>query len=364
MSQPCGQWQFRVDERGKWRLNNRCKSKAMKPNILLLATIDGIKAEGDFGQPDQIDQFLAFSNDPHFVVEQMADKKDHFLKSCGKINFDLILESKAIVFFQFTFQDIQGLNAFLKEYKPTVLMEAFGNRLKTFVEFLWLVKDSCASVGNIYCIFHHGVAICDPNNYCSSCKGDIKPVTFQSSEIKSAITLLGKHRTSLKTQKPPTPHGLKLTDDFPSAFSNSKSRLSKALLMLQVVRQAEDIGLKIAHYCSCFEILFNSPSDTEGIAHKLAERISFFLFASSAERVTAYDDIREAYRVRCEIFHGKFLGSKRQVVLDQISIKCDELLRKILNKILDSTENAALFSDKGDEFDQHFKDLILGTYQM
>lgn len=358
------QMQFGMDEQGEGRLNNRCKSKAMKPKILLLATIDGIIAEGDFDQPDQIYEFLAFSNNPHFVVEQMTDKKEHFLKSCGEINFKLILGSNAIVFFQITFQDIQVLNAFLKESHPTVLMEAFGNRLKTFVEFLWLVKDSCASVGNIYCIFHHGVATCNPNNYCSSCKGDIKSVTFQRSEIKSAITLFGKYRTSLKTQKLPTQHGLKLTDDFPSVFSNSKSRLSKTLLMLQVVRKTEDIGLKIAHYCSCFEILFNSPTDTEGIAHKLAERISFFLFTSSVERVTAYDVIREAYRVRCEIFHGKFVGPKRQEILEQTSIKCDDLLRKILNRILESAENAALFSDKGDVFDQHFKDLILGTYQM
>jgi hypothetical protein len=133
--------------------------------------------------------------------------------------------------------------------------------------------------------------------------------------------------------------------------------------MLQVVRQTEDIGLKIAHYGSCFEILFNSPSDQEGISHKLAERMAFFLFSSADERVTAYEDIREAYRVRCEIFHGRFLGSDRQARLERISRRCDELLRETLCRILKSPEFAALFADKPKEFDQHFRDLIFGAYE-
>jgi hypothetical protein len=36
MSQPGGQWQFGVDERGKGRLNTQCKSKTMKTKICLL----------------------------------------------------------------------------------------------------------------------------------------------------------------------------------------------------------------------------------------------------------------------------------------------------------------------------------------
>jgi hypothetical protein len=135
-------------------------------------------------------------------------------------------------------------------------------------------------------------------------------------------------------------------EGFPSVFSADQSRLSKGLLMLQAGRQSEDMALKIAHYCACFEILFNSSSGTGEIAHQLAERMAFFLSTSANERVAIYDDVKNAYNVRCEIFHGKFLKPKRQQSVEQTCVTCDDLLRKILHRILTSREFADLFYRK------------------
>ena len=334
-----------------------------EPKILLLATIDGIKAEGNYDESDQIDQYYFFSNDPAFVAEQIADETENVRKQIGEFNFQSILRSRATVFLQQPFTDLHVLSKFLGKHPVASLLQAFRSRLLPFVHFLWLVKDSSASVGNIYCIFPHSVAEGDPNIFCLGCKGNMAPVTFQREEIKSAVNTMASYRTSLKAQKFSTPNALKFTDTFTSEFSADKSRLSKALLMLQVVRQTEDIGLKIAHYCSCFEILFNSPDDMEGISHKLAERMTFFLSSSVNERVNLYEAVREAYRVRCEVFHGKFLKPGRQAQLEQICVKCDELLRETLCRILKSPEFAALFTDKPEKFDRHFRDLIFRAYE-
>ena len=52
----------------------------MKPKLLLLATIDGIKAEGDYDESDQTDRYHFFSNNPSFVAEQIAGETENFRK--------------------------------------------------------------------------------------------------------------------------------------------------------------------------------------------------------------------------------------------------------------------------------------------
>jgi hypothetical protein len=228
-----------------------------------------------------------------------------------------------------------------------------------------LVKDSCGSVGNIYC-FLDKLAITEniPTSVYSDCHGGISPVTFSRNEIRSAIGMLARCRSSQAKGQEQASTDLKAASGLKTAFTKNKSRLAKTLLMLQAVRQSEDRALKIAHYCSCFEILFGSASDKEAISHKIAERIAVFLGGSSLkERVAVFEDIRDAYGVRCAVFHGTFLKPASESKWGDLCVRCDDLLRATLRRILESTEYAAIFEADPEEFDEYFRDYIFGAYQ-
>jgi hypothetical protein len=330
----------------------------MNSTIQLLTVIDGITVEGDYDASDHIAPFLYFSNDPGVVADLVADETESFRRQFGEINFKKVKESKATVFLQMPCPDSLPANSIDQ------LMRNFRKMASAFTMFLWVVKDSSASVGSIYFMLNKLACIVEnPSSLSSNCKGLVAPVTLQRDDIKSAIGLLQRYGLLQTKGHKPSPFGtVKRPRELRSAFLRDKSRLSKALLMLSVVRQCEDMALKIAHYCSCFEILFSSASDKEAISHKIAERIAVFLNGSANERVAVYEDIRDAYGVRCDVFHGAFLKSARESELERLCVRCDTLLRATLRRILESPEHAALFEDKVDKFDQYFRDCIFGAY--
>jgi Apea-like HEPN len=334
----------------------------MKTKLLLFATIGGIEPEGDFDASDQIDKYHFFTNDPNVLTELLEGIPQGFQKQIGEHSLKLISNSKASVFLAMPFENESELNKFLEQISPDSMVQAFQARLISFINFLWLVKDSDVYIRNLYFVTPKRLKFANSLNYFTSCRGEAAPVTFNRDEIKQAITLLNNYRDTVKKQKLLNPEEVKRTSGLPSSFIANKSRVARTLITLQVVRESKDLALKIAHYCSCFEILFLTKTEDGGITHLLAERMAFFLASSSQERIAVYEDVREAYRIRCGIFHGKFLTPKRQEKLERISSRCDEFLRETIRRILTSREFADHFADKDEAFDNYFRDLIFGTF--
>ena len=333
----------------------------MKPNIFLVATIEGIKAEGDFDASDQIDKFHYFTNEPSEIAKRLETAPLGFRKNLGEINYNSLLKFDSAVFFRIDGTD-SVLDKLLEKLPPDSLVEAFQNRLIAFVQFLWLVKDSDAFIRNVLCITPKSARIYNSITCFTSHKGETESVIFSRDEIKKAMSVLDNYRTRVENEKLLKPAELERTGGFPTVFRADRSRLDRALTMLQAVRGSTDLALKIANYCACFEILFLTKTEDGGITHALAERMAFFLSSSYAERVAVYEDVREAYRIRCGIFHGKFLKPKRQEQLERISSRCDDFLRETLRRILTSKEFADHFADKDDSFDNYFKDLMFGAF--
>lgn len=111
-------------------------------------------------------------------------------------------------------------------------------------------------------------------------------------------------------------------------------------------------------YAVCLEVLF-STNATE-LSHKLAERCAFFLEDNPSSRLRVYELVKNIYRVRSKVFHGDILKPADVATLASLSVASDDLLRSVMRKVYEHEDNAALFLDKPDLFDDYFLRLSMG----
>lgn len=136
------------------------------------------------------------------------------------------------------------------------------------------------------------------------------------------------------------------------------TRSGRAMQFIVAARRAQDLAFKVAHYCSAFETLFTTES-TE-IAHKLAERVAFFLGESGYNRRNVFSTVKNAYNVRSKLVHGDMLKQGQIDNLPPLSMECDGYLRKILWDIFNSEPLKKIFDAHNDAIEQYFTRLILG----
>ena len=84
--------------------------------------------------------------------------------------------------------------------------------------------------------------------------------------------------------------------------------------------------MKILHYCTAFEALF--ASSTGELTHQLAERVACFLEPPGEARVQIFKTFKLAYGFRSRIAHGGTVVKKDLPELIEMSIACDDYLRK------------------------------------
>ena len=149
--------------------------------------------------------------------------------------------------------------------------------------------------------------------------------------------------------------------DFPdqTTFQKTVDRLSRAIRFLQQARGSDDLGLKIANYCSFFEALL-STSSTE-LSHQLSERVAFFLSDQPQERLRLFREVKKAYGVRSKIVHGDILSSSTISSLSRVSEQCDKVARALLLKVVYDDDLVDLFNKgSSEELDAHMLNLIFG----
>lgn len=136
------------------------------------------------------------------------------------------------------------------------------------------------------------------------------------------------------------------------------ARSGRAMQFVVAARRAQDLAIKIANYCSALETLFTTES-TE-LAHKLSERVAFFLGERGHNRREVFATIKSAYNVRSKLVHGDTLKQNQIEDLPALSTKCDVTLRTILREIFRSEELKKSFDSHNDAVEDYFTRLILG----
>jgi hypothetical protein len=136
------------------------------------------------------------------------------------------------------------------------------------------------------------------------------------------------------------------------------SRLGRGLQFINAARSASNIAFKLAHCCSALETLFTTES-TE-LAHKLSERVAFFLDQRGYNRRTVFTTVKGVYNVRSKLVHGDTLKQSQIEQIPALSRSCDEYLRATINTIFDSEMLQRIFDADNNTIEDYFSRLIFG----
>jgi len=88
---------------------------------------------------------------------------------------------------------------------------------------------------------------------------------------------------------------------------------------------------KLIDFITAFEALFLKKEEGE-LSYRLALRCAYFLGQNKEERKKTYEIIRDAYKVRNKIVHGK---AAELPYLTELSTEVEEYLRQSIKKFLD-----------------------------
>ncbi len=221
---------------------------------------------------------------------------------------------------------------------------------------MWLVRDNAGNfeLGFFEYPYKSSAAQVTSNfltvRFTAATGRTVDPVSFGRSELDEARDVLqnafGAH---LDTFAP-----LKIAPTIP----HDTNRLERAWYFAQAGRSTDDLGLKLSSYMTCFESLFTT--DSQELAHKLSERVGVFLGLQLDERMSIYYTLKEAYSVRSKIVHGDRLSQKLILRVEELSVACDDLLRRSIRKILGTEVLCNLFRGDNAPLDCYFLDAILG----
>jgi len=225
--------------------------------------------------------------------------------------------------------------------------------LDLLIQDAWLVKDHAISCDIAFARMTNGQHsewssnYLNSQNYLSSGQAHVN-VEFDFEDIKVWETKSNAIQTYLHQKK---------SGALNSFINKEFSRIGRSLRFISAARKETHPAIKITHYCSAFESLFST--DNSELSHKLAERIAIFLKQYGFEPLAIFDDVKAFYTVRSKVTHGDSIQGKRANDISDLSQKCDNYLRYIINKIVDDPNHKSTFDDKKEIIEQYFKELIL-----
>lgn len=332
-----------------------------KQNTLFIIAVYNLGIEENLGEGIELNNGFRLTNNKNFIESLITDG---LIESIGQIEYEgLINYAKAVIY------SIEEIDI-AKENTDNVYFRKVMNA-HAFILDLWMVKDNSIqiNVGFIqfpYCkpskliLTHEQPSTVHSNYYSfsdnSMANGIVRQTNYTTSELKKAIEL-GENKVIVSKN-----------DDIQSdEMEKLNSRLSKAFNFLQLARTLPHLELRIANYCSAFECLF--ADDNKELSHKLSERIAYFLEIEPEKRKDMFKFIKEVYGLRSAVIHGDIISNTQKKNLTDMSIKCDEILRRILNKLHDTPELDKFYrithknkqrNDIKKEFQDYFTNLLFG----
>lgn len=249
-------------------------------------------------------------------------------------------------------------------YQPLQILAVWHNRIYEFLFCLWLIRDNSlnASLGFVFSVNTEGKDVGSSNSRSAlyTCaNGCRRSVEFSRAELVEARDLYERFQHIGKGKKRPfslnpveqvEPTGRVMSADAVPA-------LWRASYFVDSARDCSDLAVKVAHYTTCLEVLFST--DSSEISYKLAERVALFLGDTFEERKRLFDRVKRLYSVRSKVVHGDVFSEKKTKSVGAISQDADDLLRRVMRRILVSEELCELFEGTPESKEEYFVDLVL-----
>ena len=275
---------------------------------------------------------------------------DNFQRIIGILETNDIRDCDVLCYYEYTKEDLEIFKGLPNLNALEIIVLWIDDILKN----LWLLKDNCILTDTAYLISNT-----DTNVEASSVKlgyvltssnNQFNKTSFTEVEIEEFKLLHNKIETYLHAKKSGSTQFM---------LEKNFSRFSRSLLFVKQAREARNLAYKISNYCSSLETLFST--DSNELSHKLSERIAFCL-KNELNLLDTFKTIKIAYGIRSRLTHGDVLSAKQIDQLESLSIKIDNILRLLLNKILSETSLFEIIESKKNEaIDNYFEELIFNN---
>ncbi|ROS05721.1 hypothetical protein EDC56_1271 [Sinobacterium caligoides] len=285
------------------------------------------------------------TNDPEIIKDILNQE---FITTAGTIESSHFKDANHIIYSECDDTFFQGLGS---QKALAVWLHWLGMLIKD----AWLIKDHAIECDIAYCNMKSGIVSEWSNNsirLSSSFSSGVKfkEVTFSLSELAELEEKSFKLQSYLHQKSSST---------FNEFVDKQFSRTGRALRFISAARTECHPAIKISHYCSALESLFST--DSSELVHKLSERIAIFLKDYGYDPCDIFDEIKSFYGIRSKVTHGDSIQPKKIDKIPNLSVRCDELTRVILNIILNNDEVLKVFDGKKDDFEKHFKNILLNS---
>ena len=332
-----------------------------KQNTLFIIAVYNLGIEENLGEGIELNNGFRLTNNKNFIKSLITED---LIKSIGQIEYKGLIDYAEAVIYSIEDIDITEQNV------DDVYIRKFINAY-SFIHDLWMVKDHSIEMNIGFIQFPYlkpsrliltkeKVSNVHSNSFSfsshSMANGTVSTTNYTTSELKKAIEL-GKDKVVV----------LKNDDIQSDNMDKLNSRLSKSLNFLQLARTLSHLELRIANYCSAFECLF--ADDNKELSHKLSERIAYFLESEPEKRKDMFKFIKEVYGLRSAVIHGDIISNTQKKNLTDMSIKCDDILRRVFKKLHDTPELDKFYrithknkqkNDIKKEFQDYFTNLLFG----
>jgi len=251
--------------------------------------------------------------------------------------------------------------------RPLAALSAWHATIHMLFHCLWLIKDNSLNTerGFVESRDSMGTEVASSNSRASvyTCSdGRRRKVKYSQEEFAEAIDLYRTFdRLTNKAYGGNFPPTLSLKDQVKPTgtvvASIAVRPLTRVWYFLSAARDCADLSIKAAHYATCLEILFST--DSTEISHKLAERVALLLGDSPEERRNLFYFVKSLYSVRSSVVHGDTVSRERLKDMISLSQRADQLLRRVLRKIMGNSELCTLFESSKENRERYFIDLVL-----
>lgn len=306
--------------------------------VTFITALTGIVIPDDLGRGDRITDTTFITNN---TVHIRGLLRQEYVPVIGTLEATTISNASAVIYAVDEVPD------------DTVTLTHLGAKLRLarfFLHCLWLAKDNAVDfdLGFLFYIKAARLGI-DANVLpvaCTKADGSREPTTFTQSELKRSRRLFRRFEL---------PAGVRAS----TVLDEDTDRPARALYHVQAARATDDLGLKIAAYCSTLEALF-ATSQGE-LAHQLAERVACFVEDTPDARLETYRLIKQVYALRSKIVHGDLIRRSHAFELLTRAVKCDSVVREILASICGDDALRPIFRGPVNDLDSYFLSLLFGT---
>ena len=311
---------------------------------LFIAGIERITIPEDLGRGDRFADRFSLTNNHDVVGGLMSDA---FRTMAGGVEFMSLVRLELVVY------AVEERDAFADRVDAELLITRSIAEVGMFLHRLWLIRDHAARMEFGYLEWPYG----DP------AQRGVRPevMVSRNSIPLSASTAAGAHdvvefsREELRRTRLEFPNNPSLLIDPQPATGAAPSRITRAWYFLQAARATGDLGMKVAHYCTCFETLFST--DNTELTHKLGERLALFLENTPEARWECFRSVKRAYGIRSKVVHGSG-GNENLQALKETSVFCDGALRRVFSKLFASEELERVFESSNKVLDEYLTKLV------